>query len=286
MTIDQRLQYENQGFLHLPGIIPPDLVERVRRAFDEAARHYHDEWKSLVSQGKADAAYFDIPDILDKGDCFVELVDLPRLLPVLLGAIGRDIQLNHTHARVFPPGQTFTAPWHSDLAEVIGIDLAHSLNFFAKVHFYFEDLLPNQGCLAFIPGTHRLPPDFPRPRIEDVDHSPAVMKIVPKAGDAVLFNTHCLHMALDNTSPKTRKSLIYAYSHFWVKNYGNAVPRDLEKYATNRLRRQMFGVEEEGIAYFDQRYDADGLTPTNSRWQSASARLLSRIRRATSITRH
>jgi ectoine hydroxylase-related dioxygenase (phytanoyl-CoA dioxygenase family) len=285
MNIEQRLQYENKGFLHLPALIPADLVERVRRAFDAAAARYYEEWKALVAQGKAHSACFDIPDILDQDDCFVELVDLPDLLAILLGAVGPDIQLNHTHARVFPPGRTPTAPWHSDLADVLGIDLAHSLHFMVKVHFYFEDLLPNQGCLAFLPGTHRLPADYPRPRIDDIDHSPAVVKIVPKAGDAVLFNTHCLHMALDNTSPKTRKSIIYAYSHFWVKNYANAVPRDLEKYATNRLRRQMFGVEDEGVSYFDQRYDGKGSTANHTGWHTASKRLLSRIRRATSITR-
>ncbi len=110
-------------------------------------------------------------------------------------AVGPDIQLNHTHARVFPPGRPSRPRGAADLAEVIGIDLAHSLNFFVKVHFYFEDLSPNQGCLAFLPGTHRLPPDYPRPRIADMEHSPAVVKIVPKAGDCVLFNTHLLHMA-------------------------------------------------------------------------------------------
>jgi phytanoyl-CoA hydroxylase len=287
MTIDQRLQYENQGFLHLPGVIPSHLLGRVRSAFDAAAARYHDEWRAQVARGEAHAAFFDIPDILDQDDAFVELVDLPNLVPILLVAVGADIQLNHTHARVFPPGKTFTAPWHSDLADVIGIDLAHSLNFFVKVHFYFEDLMPNQGCLAFIPGTHRLPPDYPRPLIEDIDRSPAVIKIVPKAGDTVLFNTHCLHMATDNTSPKTRKSIIYAYSHTWVKNYANAVPSNLEKYATNRLRRQMFGIEEEGVSFFDQRYDtADRKKTEYSPWNSASKRLLSRIRRATSITRH
>jgi ectoine hydroxylase-related dioxygenase (phytanoyl-CoA dioxygenase family) len=286
MTIDQQLQYENQGFLHLPAIIPAALVERVRRAFDAAAARYHDEWKALVAKGKATPAFFDIPDILDQDECFVDLVDLSDLVPILLKAVGPDIQLNHTHARVFPPGETFTAPWHSDLAEVIGIDLAHSLNFFVKVHFYFEDLLPNQGCLAFIPGSHRLPRDYPRPRIEDIDHSPAVVKIVPRAGDCVLFNTHCLHMALDNRSPKTRKSIIYAYSHFWVKNYANGVPRDLERYAATPLRRQMFGIEEEGVSYFDQRYDGDGKTAEHSTWHVASKRLLSKLRRATSITRH
>jgi phytanoyl-CoA hydroxylase len=285
MTTAHQLQFENQGFLHLPGIIEPDLVERVRRAFDSAAASHYDEWKAQVASGKANPAMYDIPDILDRDDCFVELVDLPSLLPVLLMAVGADIQLNHTHARVFPPGATFTAPWHSDLVDVIGIDLAHSLHFMVKVHFYFEDLLPNQGCLAFLPGTHRLPPDCPRPRIEDVDRSPAVVKIVPKAGDCVLFNTHLLHMALDNTSPKTRKSIIYAYSHTWVKNYANAVPRDFERYATNPLRKQILGGEEEGVPYIDQRYERREKGDPMGTLRSASRRLVSRIRGAKWVAR-
>ncbi|MHC5544806.1 phytanoyl-CoA dioxygenase family protein, partial [Singulisphaera rosea] len=230
--------------------------------------------------------YFDIPDILDVDDSFVDLVDLPMVLPVLLSAVGPDIQLNHTHARVFPPGRTFTAPWHSDLAEVIGIDLAHSPHFFVKVHYYFEDLSPDQGCLAFLPGTHRLPQGYPRPQIDPNGDSPAVTKIVPKAGDAVLFNTHVLHMALDNTSPKTRKSLIYAYSHFWLKNYANAVPSDLERLATTRLRRQMFGIEEEGVSYFDHRFDASVEMPAYSAIRVAGGRIIRRLRRSTSMTRH
>jgi len=276
MTTDERLQYEFQGFLHLPGVIDPATTNRVRLAFDRAAAR-------RVPDGHT--GFYDLPDILDEDDCFVDLVDLPAMMPILRMAVGDDIQLNHTHARIFPPGRTHTAPWHSDLAEVLGIDLGHSLNFFVKVHYFFEDLSPDQGCLAFIPGSHRLPREAPRPVIDDLESSKAAVKVVPKAGDAVLFNTHVLHMALDNTSPKVRKSLIYAYSHFWVKNYANAVPRDLERLATTRLRRQLFGVEEEGVSYFDQRADVNASSHPGTTLQSASKRLIRRLRRATSITR-
>jgi hypothetical protein len=30
----------------------------------------------------------------------------------------------------------------------------------------------------------------------------------------VIFNTHLLHMALDNKTTTVRKSIIYAYSHY------------------------------------------------------------------------
>ena len=109
------------------------------------------------------------------------------------------------------------------------------------MHFS-EDLTPDQGCLAFIRGSHRYQQQYPQVRIDHTIPSPATFKIVPKAGDAVLFNVHLLHMALDNTSPRVRKSLIYSYSHFWVKNNANAIPKDLDRLANTPVRRQLFGI--------------------------------------------
>jgi len=279
-----RFQYESIGFLHLPGVIDLQTVARMRSAFDKAAAAYHDEWQRDVKEGRADARFCDLPNILDQDDVFVDLVDLPKLVPLLLALVGADVQLNHTHARLFPPGKTFTALWHSDLADVIGIDLPHSTNFFMKIHYFFEDLRPDQGCLAFIPGSHRFPPDIPRPVIDDPFTSPLTVKVVPKAGDVVIFNTHLLHMALDNDSPLVRKSLIYAYSHFWVKHYANAVPTDLDKCATTPLRRQLFGVEDEGVAFFDQRYDGHTSSQQTTSFRAASKRLVKRILKTSSIT--
>jgi ectoine hydroxylase-related dioxygenase (phytanoyl-CoA dioxygenase family) len=279
-----QLQYESLGFAHIPGVIPPALVERLKGAFDDAFERHSETWKRHIDAGQADRRYCDIPDILDWDSAFVDIVDLPELVPVLLNVVGPDIQLNHTHARVFPPGKTFTAPWHSDLANVIGIDLGHSTNFFAKVHYFFEDLRSDQGCLAFIPGSHRFDKEFPRPQVSTANGQPLVVKVVPKAGDVVLFNTHLLHMALDNESPLVRKSLIYAYSHFWVKHYANSVPKDLEKYATTPLRRQLFGVEEAGVSYFDQRYDSPIQQSVLNSFGAAGRKLLKRVLRSTSVS--
>jgi phytanoyl-CoA hydroxylase len=271
-----RIQYETQGFVYLPGVIPPAFVERLRRAFDDAAARYEPQWREAVAAGRADPRFFDIPDILDQDDVFVDLVDLPSIFPILIETVGPDIQLNHTHARCFYPGKTFVQPWHSDVAEILGIDLAHTLNFIVKVHYYFEDLAPNQGCLAFIPGSHRRPAGAPAPKIEDPDHSSAVVKVVPKAGDAVLFNTHVLHMCQDNESGRVRKSIIYAYSHYWVKHYANAVPANLEKYLTAPHRYQLFGVDIPGVPYINRRLDREVEEPWHSSLRQASARILKR----------
>ena len=285
--VDQQLlQFETQGFVHLPGVIPAALVTRVKQAFDGASELHRAEWEMLPEERRASAPYYDIPDILDVDDAFVDLADLPSIWPLLLKAVGTDIQLNHTHARIMFPGKTFTAAWHSDLAQLQGINLAASPHFFAKVHFYFEDLDPQQGCLGFIPGSHFLPvTENPKPPVDGADGSPVAVRIVPKAGDAVLFNTHVRHMAFDNKTNRPRKSLIYAYSHFWLKNYANAVPSDLDRLVTTKERRQLFGIDTPGVSYLDQRLDLESLEENWNSFRATGKRLISRVLKRSSVTK-
>ena len=285
--VDQQLlQFEIQGFVHLPGVIPPPLVARVKQAFDTASEQHRTEWEKLPEERRSRAPYYDIPDILDVDDAFVDLADLPSIWPLLLKAVGTDIQLNHTHARIMFPGKTFTAAWHSDLAQLQGVNLATSPHFFAKVHFYFEDLDPQQGCLGFIPGSHFLPvTENPKPPADGSDRSGVTVRIVPRAGDAVLFNTHCRHMAFDNKTTRPRKSLIYAYSHFWLKNYANAVPTDGERLITTKERRQLFGIDTPGVSFLDQRLDLESLEENWASLGAASKRLFNKVLKRSSVTK-
>ena len=229
VTEDQMVQFETQGYLHCHGVVNGSTLTRLQNAFDVAATKHADQWPP-----SSKATYFDIPHILDQDDVFVDLADLPTLFPVLLGILGPDIQLLQTQARLFRPGPSHTPSWHTDMAGIRGINLGQTLNFHIKVHFYPYDLSPDQGCMAFMPGSHRYPDGIQRPPNPPGADSPAVLRIVPKAGDAVLFNTHTLHMALDNNSRHVRKSLIYSYSHFWVKGSVSGVPKDLSRLATTR----------------------------------------------------
>jgi ectoine hydroxylase-related dioxygenase (phytanoyl-CoA dioxygenase family) len=268
-----KLQYSTQGFVHLKNVIPHDILVCAKEEFDKAGSQNYENWRTGVKNGTEDARFFDIPDILDKHPVFVDLVDLHTIFPILLEIVGQDIQLNHTHARLFFPGPTFTSSWHSDIPHVLGIDQSSCLNFLVKVHFYIEDMASNQGCLAFIPGSHRLGTNQPRPFIADIDNTDAAIKIVPKAGDAILFNTNVLHMATDNSSEIVRKSIIYAYSHYWVKHYANSVPTDIDRFATTLARRQLFGVDLEGVPYFSRRLDMNKPQPWYSSLLASSKRL-------------
>lgn len=244
----ERLHFQNQGFLHLQQLMDPALTRRVREAYERAARQHIDPVRAQEKR-----TIYDIGNIIDQDPVFAEIAVHPDLLPYLLAAIGEDVQLLQATARLFPTGRTPTAPWHSDMANTLGIDMAHSNNFHAKVHFFFEDLTREQGCLAFLPGTHRLPREMERPAPEDIDAEQDAVVIVPKAGDAVLFNTHCLHMCLDNTTAADRRTLIYSYSHFWVKQFPGAQPANAAWIPEGPLERQIFGIGAAGVEPFDQR---------------------------------
>lgn len=273
---DIKLKYETQGFVHLKGVIPPDILLRARAAFDAAVDRSAATRKKIAETG-GPPRFFDIPDILDQDPVFVELVDLQSIFPILVAAIGNDIQLNHTMARLFYPGPTFTSPWHSDIPQMLGIDHGTGKSVLVKAHFFVEDLTPEQGCLAFIPGSHRYPAGHPKPKIRDIDASEAVVKTVPRAGDVVIFNTHVMHMATDNLSGRMRKSIIYAYSHFWMKNYASGVPSDLERYATTAQRMQLFGVDIEGVQHIDRRLDANAPVRLHNDLFNSSKRILKRV---------
>jgi len=244
----QIIQFQNQGFFHIPQLLSPEMTKRLKDAYTRAEEEQINPRR--LTEGRS---FYDVRRLLETDAVFSELAILPELIPYLLATIGEDVQLVETCARLFPPGKTFTAPWHSDLAEVLGINLAESPNFYIKVHFYFEDLQPNQGCLAFLPGSHRLPREAERPRPEDIDPATDAAVIVPKAGDAVLFNTHCMHMCLDNETDQDRRTLIYAYSHFWVKQFPNAIPTDKTVIPDRQLERQIFGISAPGVKMWDQR---------------------------------
>ena len=265
------LQYETQGYLHLHNVIAGPTLSRLQTAFETA-------YGKCSERQSSKEQFFDIPHILDQDDVFVDLADLPTLFPVLLAIIGPGIQLLQTQARILRPGPSHTPPWHTDMAGLRGVNIGQTLNFHLKVHFYPFDLSADQGCLAFIPGSHRYPDGAERPTIPEDSDSPVIVKCVPRAGDVVLFNTHVLHMALSNRSQAIRKTLIYSYSHFWVKGTVSGVPRDLDRLATTPPRRQLFGqpATHTDPPFFAKAYEAEHTKDLKGIVLAAGQRLLGR----------
>jgi hypothetical protein len=52
------LSYETQGFVHLPGVLEPAFLGRLKAAFDRAVAKHGQEW---LAAGKTATPSFNIP---------------------------------------------------------------------------------------------------------------------------------------------------------------------------------------------------------------------------------
>jgi hypothetical protein len=108
-------------------------------------------------------------------------------------------------------------------------------------------------------------------------HSGAVTRIVPRGGDAVLFNTHVLHMAEANATPNVRRSIIYTYGHFWMKPYPSAIPSAPGQFAGDPQRQQLFHVDLPGVGHFNRRLDKLDRPDMVERLQGVCERIVHRV---------
>ncbi len=117
----------------------------------------------------------------------------------------------------------------------------------AKQFFFLTDVAEDGGPLTFLPGSHRLPGDYPMPFHERMGEIPGMVKLTVPAGTAVLFHCHLYHAAMHNTSDRPRKTLIYTFNHFWMKTWiGYEPSQRLKDAARTPIRKQLLGV---GSAY-------------------------------------
>jgi len=242
MTFDQKISWETKGFVVIEDALSSEEVAKARSAFDLEIEKLRPAWKP--PENKPNDRRIHIPDPLDVDDIFVDLADHPKLLPLVRGAIGDDLVLVFVQAFAYPPGEGSFTNWHSDLGHVVGLDHSTCI-FLARMIIYLEDVSPDGGCFAYIPGSHKL--DMATilrgPWCKETQKRPDYVSFPGKAGTAILFNAYGWHTALPNSGSRERKALQYGYCHGWVQFFGKAAkPKRVEELATTDLRKQLFGI--------------------------------------------
>ena len=244
MISDQCMKFLTQGYIVMKNVLSPDQLQRAQEAFERGMAHSEDR----------DKDYYGIGNIFDLDEIFVELVNHPVTFPVVLESIGPDVQLEGCGGVVYQPGGNIFN-WHRDTHGFLGINLEMSPRFRAKLHYFMDDVSEDGGCLGYVPGSQRYRPDD-MPEVERMEDMPGFVRLPMKAGDALLIHIHGWHTVFPNTSDRPRKSLIYCYSHFWMKQSESGRPTHVEKYLDDPVRRQLFGVGDGG-SYKGQRLSAE-----------------------------
>ena len=179
---------------------------------------------------------------------FVELVDHPATLPLVLNALGSNIFMYHCHLDVHPP-----APldgkwrWHQDGGRQ-NLDLpAPRPRLSLKVAFFLTDVQDEtQAPMWIIPGSQR------RDHLERNGTRPSgATPLLVSAGTAVIFDRRLWHARGDNTSARTRKALFLGYTYRWIRARDHLQGIDGRFLDTlDPVRRQLLGGSATTFSYW------------------------------------
>jgi Phytanoyl-CoA dioxygenase (PhyH) len=259
MTEQQRRDFDEQGFILLENFFTQNEFDRLLQAIDEVA-HRIQTTKGLTANDP-----FALRNALTHHDAFLDLVDHPKMLPLVVDAIGWNIQIRTTHLDYRPPypegleagelgtgqGADHTAGyknlvWHPDLAGPYLFEApSHDglLPFMEiKVGYYLSDLTQhNSGAICLVPGSHKRPPQELRDlnfRVQDDQF--VELNVLPNT--AMLWRTQVWHCVTPNLSNIVRKVFYVGYHYRWLRPT-DYIAQDPELIARcSPIRRQLLGA--------------------------------------------
>lgn len=258
MTQQQRRDFEDKGFVVIEDFFGPEELGRLLAAIDEVAARVR------RAKGLGADAPFAIRNALAHHQEFLNLIDHPRILPLVVDAIGWNIQIRTTHLDYRPPYPEGLEPgdvgtgqgadhaagyknlvWHPDLAgpylfEAPSLD--GLLPFMEiKVGYYLSDLTQkNSGAVCLVPGSHRRPPQELRDLGYGVPDEQVHELNVP-ANTAMLWRTQVWHCVTPNLSDRVRKVMYVGYHYRWLRptDYVRQDPELVRR--SSPIRRQLLG---------------------------------------------
>ena len=247
LTDEQIAAFHRDGFLAIPAITTPDEIERLREIYDrlferQAGRDEGNQFDlaGADEEGKEAA----LPQILNPAKYAPELKETQfraNALAIARQLLGPEADYGGEHAILKPARTGAPTPWHQDEAYWDpGLEY-HSISVWMPLQ---EATLEN-GCMSFVPGSHKLPIVPHRsigndPRVHgleiaaDVDVSNAVACPLP-AGGATFHLSSTLHYAGPNVSDIPRRAYILSFK---APTRPRETPRDFWWQRDKRTARQ------------------------------------------------
>jgi ectoine hydroxylase-related dioxygenase (phytanoyl-CoA dioxygenase family) len=226
--------FERDGFAVIPEALSPDEVERLGAAVDRV----------YAAERGDDGGPLHLLAFCGREAAFLELLDHPSTMALVVDALGPNVFMYHCHLDVHPPEPDLARPWmwHQD-GGVVNRDLEGSPRprLSVKLAYFLTDVSePGRGNFVVLPGSHRSN-SIQRPPDDDNDLAGA-MPVLARAGDAVMFDRRVWHMRSRNASELTRKALFYAYTFRWVRPRDDLEVRADLLHLVTPVREQLLGA--------------------------------------------
>ncbi len=224
---DQQLNaYASHGYVIPDFKLPSDLVARLRRGLDYAIstfNHYKPE-------DIANPHFIDFPDDKESNP-FLDAASDPEILDMVEQLIGPDIILWISRILCKPSEKGREVPWHQD-GEYWPMRPLET----CTVWIALDEVTTKNGCMRFIPGSHRSEGLYRHHMSErndlvlnleldddQYDEKDAVNVELPIGGISI-HHVKLIHGSLANRSPDRRAALVLRYmpaTSFYDRNLVN-----------------------------------------------------------------
>ena len=238
---DEQLQtFNDEGYLIVEDALSPEMVDKLTPAIDRI------DAEERKTQGLGPHDLMKKFRTIAADDLFLELLDNPKVFPLLWDILGWNIQLYISHLIVYPPEGSDVprtqkgAGWHQDGGRPVQEMERPHPRLSLKVSYWFSDVRgPDRGAMRIVPGSHKLDE---RPLQSDPDGDPeGAIELQIEPGTAVLFDRRLWHSRGWNYSDVTRKVLFIGYSYRWLRGLDyNVMPSELLA-KCDPIRRQLLG---------------------------------------------
>jgi len=206
MTDADRRQLDEQGYLVLPGLMPPALLGALRRRIDEL---FAEEGGRAGSEFKTEPGARRLANLVNKGEIFEQVILTPEVIDAMAHVLGPKFKLSSLNVRSADPHTGDPQPLHADsaaIADDLGYWVCNSI-------WMLDDFTPENGATRMVPGSHRWR-RVPPPGMYAAH--PEEQLVTGKAGMVVIMNAHMWHGGTANRTGAPRRAMHVYYTR-WDK---------------------------------------------------------------------
>jgi ectoine hydroxylase-related dioxygenase (phytanoyl-CoA dioxygenase family) len=238
LTQQQKESFWEQGYLLVENVLPSDVVEELRRACDRLSEQAKgltestERFKLKAFDSGGGNLVQQVAEPHELGGEWMSLARDSRILDVIEGLLGPNIQLYYSMLMMKPPREGFKAPWHQDFAFFV-----HNRSDILACMVAIDDATLENGCIHVVPGSHKLgllnhfkdgvftgvltdPTPFDDPARQ--------VALPAKAGSLIIWHSLTLHSSQPNRSEKPRRGIVMEFKNPEVQLMGGAFNSRME----------------------------------------------------------
>ncbi len=147
MTAEQKRGLDENGYLVLENFMAPEFLEAVQQRVDDL---FEKEGEAAGSEFRPEPQTRRLANLADKGNIFVEAIQMPTILECIEHGIGAEYKLSIVNVRSPLPHSTWVQPLHIDgggLPDEKGYYVCNSV-------WMLDDFTLENGAIRMIPGSH------------------------------------------------------------------------------------------------------------------------------------